>query len=312
MKKDEQVLGGEARLRENTTPAQSAARVTDALAKKGALKVRENTRQLKKLVVEYVPIESIRPNSYNPNRQDEETLSLLCKSIEEDGFTQPVVVQRSTGEIVDGEHRWRAARMMKMAQIPVCFVDMTDEQMRIATLRHNRARGSEDAVLAVDVLRDLQQLGAIDWAQDSLQLGDEELNSLLQGQSVAEELGRMEEHSESWIPDRAEPTQANAVKEGTATRFNTDIHDQRKVVSMSSSAAAAAAAREESARSATSEIGRARAMQEHEKPVRFSIRLLGDDAALVRQYLGETNPSDELLRICKQLVSAKKGETEPA
>lgn len=305
MNNNKNVLGGEARLRENTTPAESAARVTDRLAAKGALKLQENTRQLKKLVVTYVPIDSIKPNSYNPNRQDEKTLEMLCMSIEEDGFTQPVVVQERTREIVDGEHRWRAARKMKMTEIPVCFVDMTDEQMRIATLRHNRARGSEDHVLAVDVLRDLQQLGAIEWAQDSLQLGDDELNSLLQGASVAEELGAIEEHSQAWVPDRAEPTQSEALKSGTATQFNQDIHDPKKVVSMSSAAAAAAAERASSAANATSEIGRARDMQKHEKPVRFSIRLTGPDATLVRQFLGETNPSDELLRICKQMVSAK-------
>ena len=79
-----------------------------ASKKRGRAKVDKQNVVLEKLEVAYVPIGSIKPNKYNPNRQSAHDFELLCSSISEDGFTQPVVCQKETREIVDGEHRWRA------------------------------------------------------------------------------------------------------------------------------------------------------------------------------------------------------------
>jgi ParB-like chromosome segregation protein Spo0J len=153
--------------------------------------IEKNNVVLDKLKVEYLPVDAVRPNAYNPNRQSDHDFELLCKSIAEDGFTQPIVVLRSTKEIVDGEHRWRACKALGYAEVPVVLTDMTPEQMRIATLRHNRARGSEDAVLAAEVLKELASLGAVDWAQDSLMLDDKEVKRLLQ-EMPADEVAQMD------------------------------------------------------------------------------------------------------------------------
>jgi ParB-like chromosome segregation protein Spo0J len=141
---------------------------------KGKAAVEKKFSNLETLHVEYVPVSAVQPNSYNPNRQSEHDFELLIRSMTDDGFTQPIIVQRATGQIVDGEHRWtgaivteglkrrgldltpsniarlredRLAVMTEISdhQIPVVYVDMTAEQMRVATLRHNRARGSADA-----------------------------------------------------------------------------------------------------------------------------------------------------------------------
>lgn len=158
--------------------------------------IEKNNAVLEQLEVTYVPIDSIKPNKYNPNRQSEHDFKLLCASIAEDGFTQPVVAQRETKEIVDGEHRWRACKALGYEEIPVVFTDMTAEQMRIATLRHNRARGSEDEALAGEVFRQLASLGAIDHAKDSLQLDDVEVERMMK------EMGEVEAHL---VPDDAVP-----------------------------------------------------------------------------------------------------------
>ena len=156
--------------------------------KKGRKEIAKRTNALERLVIEYVSVASIRPNSYNPNQQSDHEFELLVRSIDEDGFTQPIVCQQATREFVDGEHRWTAAivhhylrkngleisttncreardRRFEVLdaslEIPVVFVDMSVEQMRIATLRHNKARGSHDIELEAAVLRDLQQLGGL-------------------------------------------------------------------------------------------------------------------------------------------------------
>jgi ParB/RepB/Spo0J family partition protein len=140
----------------------------------------------------------VHPNDYNPNRQNDHEFRLLCSSMREDGFTQPIIVAQDH-TIVDGEHRWRAAHEIGLELIPVVVVPMEAAQARIATLRHNRARGSEDIELATQVLRDLEKLGALDWAQDSLDLSDVELQRLLEDIPAPEALAK-EQFSEAWVP----------------------------------------------------------------------------------------------------------------
>jgi ParB/RepB/Spo0J family partition protein len=135
--------------------------------------------RLERLAVDYVPIDAVHPNAYNPNRQAEHEFSLLIASMRDDGFTQPVIALRKGGEIVDGEHRWRAAHAIGYKTIPVVYVDMTPEQMRVATLRHNRARGSEDAELAAVLLSDLQKLVPTEDMAVSLGLSVSEIDQLV-------------------------------------------------------------------------------------------------------------------------------------
>ena len=146
----------------NTTPEDTQRRVSEKVKKKGKRTVDKKNKSLETLNVEYVNVNDIHPNEWNPNRQSDHDFELLLKSMSEDGFTQPVVCIRTEDgrvKIVDGEHRWRAAHTLKFEEIPVVITPMTEEQAKIATLRHNRARGSEDIDLTAELLRDLEKMG---------------------------------------------------------------------------------------------------------------------------------------------------------
>jgi hypothetical protein len=54
---------------------------------KGKATIQARSARLERLVIEYVPINSIKPNRYNPNRQSEHEFELLKKSMDEDGIT---------------------------------------------------------------------------------------------------------------------------------------------------------------------------------------------------------------------------------
>lgn len=140
----------------------------------------EEFRRLEHLAVVQVPTDEVFPNEYNPNRQSEHDFELLCRSIEEDGFTQPILVNKLTNRIVDGEHRWRACKVLGMPTVPVVYVDFTKEQAMISTLRHNRARGSENINMAADVLKELNEMGTIEHAADSLLLDPLDLKIMLE------------------------------------------------------------------------------------------------------------------------------------
>lgn len=247
--------------------------------RKGRKAIEKRNKVLQRLQVEYVPISQVHPNSYNPNRQSEHDFELLLRSMEEDGFTQPVIVLMD-GTIVDGEHRWRAAAKLGYEEIPVVRVDMTPEQMRISTLRHNRARGSEDFELTAALLQDLRELGALDWAQDSLMLDDLELQRMLEDVPAPEAL-MAEDYGEAW-----QPSEMAESRDG-----------ERSAASMTPEAL-------ERIREAERRVAQARTEEERKAArrdadiFRISLVFSGDQAVLVRSVLGD-RPAQRVLELCE-------------
>jgi ParB/RepB/Spo0J family partition protein len=273
---------------------------------KGAAEVEKKARRLERLEIQYVDVEAIQPNLYNPNRQSEHDFKLLCKSMEEDGVTQPGVCVHVTEElkadkqfanyelnsivIVDGEHRWRAARELGMKQIPIVIVDMTPEQMRIATLRHNRARGSEDVELSAQVLRDLQELGALDWAQDSLEMGDAELQKLLDDIPAPEALAA-EEFTEAWHPSKGHATEGDQdLGDRTASTTRAAADQQRDV--------------EKRIREAKTEEER-QAAQRDSQIFRIICAFGNEEAAAVKRCLGGNEPpiAEKVVKLCELMIN---------
>jgi ParB family chromosome partitioning protein len=76
-----------------------------------------------------LPLEQIRPNPYQP-RTDfaQQDIQLLAQSIKSCGFLQPIVVRQCDGiyEIVFGERRYRAAKMLGYQKMP-CIISKVDE-----------------------------------------------------------------------------------------------------------------------------------------------------------------------------------------
>jgi ParB/RepB/Spo0J family partition protein len=244
---------------------------------------------LQTLKIEYVAIDSVKPNDYNPNRQSEHDFELLCKSIDEDGMTQPVVVLRKDNVIVDGEHRWRACKALGFEQVPVVFTDMTPAQARIATLRHNRARGEEDVELAAAVLRDLVSLGATDWVKDSLNLDEVELSNFLE--AVDKQDGMSTEEAEK-LAEADDSTLREMVKsEGGSIDEHQSVSVQDVI-----------RAREKRLREAKNEQEKADAAREIDV-YRLRLVFTGEQAVVVRRVLGK-KPIERLLEICKSRKSA--------
>lgn len=122
----------------------------------------------------------ITANDYNPNNVAPPEKRLLCKSLEMDGFTQPIVVTESDAqhyEIVDGFHRHEMGsnrailkRQLK-GYLPVTCLRKARQKKgdrMAATIRHNRARGRHQIHAMSDIVRELVQLG---W--DDVKIGQE-------------------------------------------------------------------------------------------------------------------------------------------
>lgn len=83
----------------------------------------------------------IEPNRDQPRKHfSNEAISTLADSIRDHGMLQPIVVRPlETGgyQIVAGERRWRAARMLGLDEVPVVIKEISDsETMQIAIIEN--------------------------------------------------------------------------------------------------------------------------------------------------------------------------------
>lgn len=111
-----------------------------------------------------VPTNKVVANDYNPNKVAPPEMKLLKLSIEEDGYTQPIVTyydkEKDQYIIIDGFHRYRCAvEYFKLTEVPITVVDKPLSNRIASTIRHNRARGTHGIRPMSDIVLSLIEQG---------------------------------------------------------------------------------------------------------------------------------------------------------
>lgn len=99
--------------------------------------------------VMFLPARSIRPNPSQPRSVfREEALAELADSIRQHGILQPLSVRRTASgyELIAGERRLRAARMVGLSEIPCIVMNMDDKESGLAAMVENLQRQDLDFV----------------------------------------------------------------------------------------------------------------------------------------------------------------------
>ncbi|MGI6007549.1 MAG: IbrB-like domain-containing protein [Ruminococcus sp.] len=138
-----------------------------------------------------VPVEKIKPNTYNPNAVAPPEMRLLYDSIKSDGYTMPIVCYYDKTEdlyiIVDGFHRYRIMLEYpdiyerEKGMLPVSVIQKPLDQRMASTIRHNRARGNHNVDLMSNIIKELHELGRSDaWISKHLGMEKDEILRLKQ------------------------------------------------------------------------------------------------------------------------------------
>lgn len=169
----------------------------------------EKTNNQPLSTIEWVKRDTLRANNYNPNHVMKPELELLKISIMEDGWTQPIVAKKD-GEIVDGFHRWTVSGDEEIAEltdglVPVVRIDPPVEQQMMATIRHNRARGSHIVIRMAEIVSDLidKQKLSVEEVCTRLKMEEEEVQRLYDRGNMVER-GSKEEFNSGWVPKKHE------------------------------------------------------------------------------------------------------------
>lgn len=119
--------------------------------------------------VQNMNIEDVKPYENNP-RNNDNGVDAVAKSIDEFGWQQPIVVDKDNVIIV-GHTRYKAAKKLKLAQVPVLVADsLSDEQVKAYRLADNKTGELTDwdMDLLIDELDGILDIDMSDFGFDDL------------------------------------------------------------------------------------------------------------------------------------------------
>ena len=148
--------------------------------------------------VQWVANTEVQANEYNPNTVAPPEMKLLELSIENDGYTQPIVSWAREGkyEVIDGFHRHRVGKESKSIQkringyLPLVVINKERSELsdRMAsTIRHNRARGKHGVDSMSDIVVELKKRNrSEEWIAKHLGMDADEVLRLCQVSGLVE------------------------------------------------------------------------------------------------------------------------------
>ncbi|MDL2255596.1 ParB/RepB/Spo0J family partition protein [Parabacteroides sp. OttesenSCG-928-K15] len=127
-----------------------------------------------------IPMDLIEPSNYNARKTfDSDALKELAQSISVHGLIQPITIRRKGEkgehyEIICGERRFRACRILNMAEIPSIIRQATDEQAYDLSIIENLQREDVPPMEAAEAYKRLIDTKRYDVANLAIQYGKSE------------------------------------------------------------------------------------------------------------------------------------------
>ncbi len=101
------------------------------------------------LEIDNIDINQIKSSSYQPRENfADDKLTDLVASIKEKGILQPLIVRKTSGgyELIAGERRLRAAKILKLEQVPAIIKDVDNKGSLVLSIIENIQREKLNAI----------------------------------------------------------------------------------------------------------------------------------------------------------------------
>jgi ParB-like chromosome segregation protein Spo0J len=124
---------------------------------------RLTTLAARTLEVRKLPIDRLRPASYNPRlalKPGDPAYIKLERSLREFGLVEPLIWNERTGHVVGGHARLRILKEMGAAEVPVSVVRLSNARERALNviLNNQEAQGRFDPARLAELLTELEKL----------------------------------------------------------------------------------------------------------------------------------------------------------
>lgn len=158
--------------------------------------------------IEWIDVDELNANDYNPNIVFTKEKELLKFSIIKNGWIQPILTTEEN-IIIDGFHRATLAKTDKEVKkltngkVPVVRMKLSEPERMLLTIRINRAKGSHIAVKMGDIIKKLINNYGISKKEIMEQIGatkDEIELLMLDNVFKKYEFNEESEYSKAWVP----------------------------------------------------------------------------------------------------------------
>ena len=147
---------------------------------KGLSALINNDENVDQSRVEEIFIDQIEANPFQPRSNfDEDALNELANSIKEKGVIQPITVRKIKAEkyqIVAGERRWRASKLVGLKKIPAVIRDFDEQEMLEIALIENIQREDLNPVEEAGAYKEMLDNFDITQAELAKQVGKSRSN----------------------------------------------------------------------------------------------------------------------------------------
>lgn len=160
--------------------------------------------------VQWVDVDKLSANDYNPNVVFTKEMELLKFSILTSGWIQPILVTQDF-VIIDGFHRASLAKSDNEVKsftgglVPVVIMQLSEPERMMLTIRINRAKGSHIAIRMADIIKTLvHEYGVpIEKICEEIGANKDEVDLLLMDNVFKKfNLTKESKYSRAWVPNK--------------------------------------------------------------------------------------------------------------
>lgn len=160
--------------------------------------------------VQWVDVEKLTANDYNPNVVFSKEMELLKLSILKNGWIQPILVTHEF-VIIDGFHRASLAKADKQVKaltggkVPVVIMELNEAERMLLTIRINRAKGSHIAIKMSDLIKKVVNDYGMPIDEICRQIGatKDEIELLLMNDVFKKfDITKETKYSKAWVPNK--------------------------------------------------------------------------------------------------------------
>lgn len=170
------------------------------------------------------PIDELKPFKKNPKKHPEKQINMLKKSMQEFGWTNPILISQGN-MIIAGHARYQAAQELGFTEVPTIFIDLPYERAVAYVLADNRLAelAEDDEELMLELLDEVTQIP--DFDIESIGFDDSEIDELLDNVAGSGEV--VEDDYE--VPEEIETDikQGDVIKLGKHTLICGDATDEK-------------------------------------------------------------------------------------
>jgi ParB-like chromosome segregation protein Spo0J len=163
--------------------------------------------------IDYVPFAELNIAPFKATYILRPDLLTLSKSLVDFGFMLPIVVQKETNIVIDGNERVSLAKINKYVKkavgnlCPVIYVECDTLEAQMMHLRLNRSRGNLLAKPTSGIIRNLvkSKKYSKEDLEEFLQMKHDEFYLLLDGSLLKHRKVSEHSYSRAWVPVEADP-----------------------------------------------------------------------------------------------------------